>query len=85
MGFLRALLGADKPDVAALRAARDVEGLIAALKYKKDPKVRLAAAEALGDLGDLRAKIPLHTALEDDDFDVRAAVQTALGKLVKER
>lgn len=84
MGFLKALLGADKPDIAALQAARDVDGLIAALKYKKDARIRLAAAQALGELGDLRAKIPLHTALEDDDFDVRAAVQTALGKLVKD-
>ncbi len=83
MGFLRALFGGGKPDVAKLKASGDVEGLIKALQFKGNAAIRRAAAEALGDLGDQRAKVPLHTALEDDDNGVRVAAQTALGKLIK--
>jgi HEAT repeat protein len=83
MSFLKNLFGGgSKPDVDALKAQRDVDGLIEALRYPKDANVRRAAADALGDLGDQRAKVPLHGALEDDDPEVRVAAQTALGKLV---
>lgn len=84
MSFLKALFGGGKPDVDALKAQGDVDGLIEALRYQKDPNVRRAAAVALGELGDQRAKVPLHGALEDDDSDVRVAAQTALGTLIKE-
>lgn len=84
MGFLRALFGGSKPDVDELTAQGDVDGLIKALQFKGSASVRRKAAEALGDLGDQRAKVPLHNALEDDDNGVRVAAQTALGKLIKE-
>ena len=37
-----------KPNVEKLKAKKDVEGLIKALHYKKDYKVRWRDAEALG-------------------------------------
>lgn len=82
MSFIKALFGGGKPDVDALKTRGDVPGLIAALRDSKDANVRRAAAEALGELGDQRAKLPLHGALEDDDMAVRVAAQSALGKLV---
>ncbi len=82
MSFLRGLFGGNKPDVNALKASGDVSGLIAALSFKADANVRRAAAVALGELRDQRAKIPLQNALEDDDNGVRVAAQTAVGKLI---
>jgi HEAT repeat protein len=41
-------LSSTPPDVAKLREAGDVKGLIRALRFKKDAAVRSAAAEALG-------------------------------------
>ena len=84
MSFLRSLFGGGKPDVAQLAADRDVEALIEALGYQRDASIRRAAADALGTLGDQRAKTALHAALEDDDTAVRVAAQSALGKLVKD-
>ncbi len=84
MSFLRGFFGGSKPDIAALQAAHDVEGLIAALSYTKDANVRRLAAVALGELGDQRARKPLSIALEDDDNAVRAAAATAVGKLVNQ-
>jgi hypothetical protein len=46
-----------------------------------DPDVRQAAARALGYLGDIRATIPLISALKDAHGDVRAEVAMALGDL----
>lgn len=83
MSFLRGLFGGSKPDINALKARRDVSGLIAALRFKGDASVRRAAAEALGEIGDQAAKVPLHAALEDDDNGVRVAAQAALGRLIK--
>jgi HEAT repeat protein len=73
------------PDVAKLKANRDVPGLIKALGYNADPSVRRDAAAALGDLGDARAVEPLCAALRHPDWehdwrDSGAAVE-ALGRL----
>jgi HEAT repeat protein/beta-lactamase regulating signal transducer with metallopeptidase domain len=45
------------------------------------PDVRLAAAQALGDLGDARAVAALGSAVADDDLNVRKAAVRALGEL----
>ena len=46
------------PDVKKLKAKKDIKGLIAALQYRKKDRnflpLRVAAAEALGDLGEFR-------------------------------
>ncbi len=57
------------PDVASLKAKRDVQGLIRALGYNGDVKVRRSAAAALGELGDPRAVEPLSLALKNHDWE----------------
>jgi len=52
------------PNIEELKANKDVEGLISALK-DKDPMVRGDAAEALGKIGDSRAVEPLIEVLND--------------------
>lgn len=47
------------PNVETLKAKRDVNGLIKALSNEKDWRVRIAAADALGELGDPQAVQPL--------------------------
>jgi HEAT repeat protein len=69
------------PDVEKLKGKRDVKGLIKALGYQKDWRVRRHAAEALDQLGDARAVEPLRAALKDPDKDVRNAATAALHKM----
>ena len=57
------------PNIIKMEAKRDVEGLIKALRYRRDKKdeyrhVAQAAADALGYIGDVRAIEPLIVALE---------------------
>jgi HEAT repeat protein len=66
------------PNVDKLKAKGDVEGLIKALGYQKDWRVREAAASALGEIGDARAMEPLIAALKDHDSDVRQGAAGAL-------
>lgn len=56
-------MGLFKSKVEKMKAKRDVEGLIKALK-DEDWNVREAAASALGEIGDKRAVKPLKDALE---------------------
>jgi len=55
-----------KPNIEELEQNGDVEGLIRALKYKKNADVLNDAAYALGEIGDERAVQPLIEALDDD-------------------
>lgn len=66
------------PDIENLKAKKDVEGLLKALKYKKDNNVREKAAMALGDMGDERSVKPLIYALNDEDADIRENAAAAL-------
>lgn len=60
------------PDIEKLRETRNVRGLMKALAYQKDWSVQVAAAEALGELGDERAIMSLvKTALAHDSGDWR--------------
>lgn len=79
MSFLQGLVG--PPDISKLETKRDVPGLIRALGYERDARVRGAAAETLGDMGDARAVEPLLSVLQDKDGNVRRSAATALGKL----
>ncbi len=79
------------PDVADLAAKRDVAGLIAALARDNAPDTRVAAARALGALGDAKAVGPLKRALVlgvkrelgegDQDLDDRVIRGTAVEAL----
>ena len=69
------------PDVEALQASRDVDGLIAALGYQKDKNIRLKAAQALGHVGDDRAVAPLLAAHFDVSWSVHEAAGAALAQI----
>jgi HEAT repeat protein len=61
------------------------ELLIGALKGDKDPWVRLKAAKALGDSGDLRAVGPLMEALKDKNWRFRDTATEAIIKIGDQR
>ncbi|MFZ3058114.1 MAG: HEAT repeat domain-containing protein [Candidatus Methanoperedens sp.] len=67
-----------KPNVVKMINKRDVDGLIKALRYKKDSDVRMEAAEALGKIGDKRAVKPLIQALNNRPTGFHKAVVIAL-------
>jgi HEAT repeat protein len=68
-------------DVKKLKESRNVQGLINALQHK-DPTVQYDAAEALGEIGDNRAIVPLLGALKNDETGgVRWKAAEALAKL----
>lgn len=48
-----------RPKIQELKSNKDVNGLIEALSYQDDHNIRLAAASALGRIGDSRAVNPL--------------------------
>ena len=66
------------PDVAKLKAKGDILGLAAAITYRKNPEVRAAAADALGQCG-APAVEPLMVALKDPIATIYAA--KALGRI----
>ncbi len=75
------------PDIDKLKAANSVTGLIKALSYPKNDRIRLDAAIALGQIGDARATEPLIEALNgknsviSNDFVFIDAVIWALGEI----
>lgn len=69
-----------KPEVKKMKAKKDIEGLIKALK-NKDGDVRKEAAEALGKMRGARAVERLIQALEDGDKYVRGEAAEALAKI----
>ncbi len=69
------------PNVEKLKEKKDVKGLINALGYGKDYKVRSAAAQALGEIRDHHAVEPLITALKDKNNDVCTDAARALGEI----
>jgi HEAT repeat protein len=68
------------PNVQELKAQGDVDGLIEALNFQDDHNIRLAAASALGNVGDSRAVDPLISAL-DDEPGVNEMAALALGEI----
>jgi HEAT repeat protein len=79
-GFLRDLLSTRWPDVEELGTRGRVKGPVKALQHK-DPAVRQAAAEALGERGDPQGVEPLIAALADEWRAVRRAATQALVQL----
>ena len=69
-----------RPNVQKFKSEGDVESLIEALAFQDDHNVRLAAASALGQIGDERATQPLIEAL-DDRNRVKEVVAKALGEI----
>lgn len=71
-------------DVAELKSARDVSGLLQALQ-EPNWRVRQQAAEALGELRSEQAIDPLVAAQEDENSNVRWTAVWALGQIGGER
>jgi len=74
-----------KPNVSQLAAKGDIAGLINALRYESDPRVRSAAARALGVAYAPRAVTALIKALRDENQFVRLRAAEALGKTADQR
>jgi HEAT repeat protein len=68
------------PTPAAPKPHSAVAALLELLK-DRDPNVRRAAVESLGQMGEASLLGPLRAALSDEDATVRAAVAKALGSL----
>jgi hypothetical protein len=74
----------EKEPSRQVSSALDVEALCAALNAPNtapDDSGRRRAAEALGNIGDVRVVGPLCTALDDFSYRVRRAAAEALGKI----
>jgi len=69
------------PDLEDLFVQRNIEGLVKAMSYKRDWKVRKRAAEILGQIGDRSVLQPLSAALEDKRQDVSSAAARALEEI----
>lgn len=71
-----------KPNVDKLKKRQDISGLVKALEYEKNAKVRSQSAEALGQLGSASAKNALTKALLNDPEEmVRSAAAFGLRRL----
>ena len=73
------------PNIEKIKAKKDIQGLIKALHYMKDDKIRESAADILGDIGDSTAVLPLIDALNDKDRSVQLKAIVALGKIADKR
>jgi len=67
--------------VEVLTARGNTKGLINALSYEKDEKIRLAAVRALGEIGEAAATETLTTCLKDHSSQVRSAAARSLGRI----
>ncbi|MBC2724609.1 MAG: HEAT repeat domain-containing protein [Desulfosporosinus sp.] len=68
------------PDIEELKAKRNIKELIKLLNHE-DNDICKSSAEALGNIGDLRAVKPLVATLNDENEDVRKYSAEALGKI----
>jgi HEAT repeat protein len=76
------IMGLFKPNVPKLAEKKDVPGLIKALAHK-DPEIRAAAANALGELRDGTAVVSLVSCLRDRELKVWREAAEALVKIGK--
>ena len=77
MSFLEGLFG--PPNIRKMKAKRNIEGLSEVLRRHRKTEIRIAAAEALGDLKDPAACPSLIDSL--GHFDQESAVRSALVKI----
>ena len=74
------------PNINKLKTTGNVQGLIRALFYKKDPTIRRDAVQALGEIGDSIAVEPLiEIAMGSDIKELRIKAIDSLGKLGDKR
>ncbi len=71
------------PDINRLYADRDLPGLLSALRFPRDPTIRMQAARSLGEIGSLRAvESLLRSHFQDPEITVRSAAHTALHQVL---
>jgi HEAT repeat protein len=71
------------PSIELLKAVQDLDSLVSALRSPHSARLRAAASQALGEMGDIRAvESLLRSALEDPDDTVQAASHAALIQLL---
>lgn len=70
-----------KPDVDTLAAKRDVQGLLKLLKPHVNWSIRMKAARALGELGDVQAVEPLIAVMREGVSQLGWEAAKSLGKL----
>lgn len=68
-------------NIEEMKAKKDVEGLREALKDEYW-RVRMGAADALGEIGDERVATPLKQILKDKSWLVRTSAQQSLDKII---
>lgn len=71
------------PNVAKLKAKKDVDGLLKALNYPKDPNVRRAAAISLAQIKNQAVVKPLIAMLNNPDREIRRIAAPALSQMVE--
>ncbi|HQE92897.1 MAG TPA: HEAT repeat domain-containing protein [Anaerolineae bacterium] len=69
------------PNIEKLKSRRDVRALVKLLETHRSPEVRLAAARALGEIGDREGVEPLLRTLDAADGKLRLVVIAALARL----
>ncbi len=74
------MLGLGKPDIQQMFAQKNVKKLVKTLGHK-DADVRIAAIQALAEIGDHSAEQPLIELLMDNDDAVAHAAENALQKM----
>lgn len=74
---------ASPPDISKLASKADVQGLIEALSYERDPEIRKTAAEALGELADPKAVEPLILLLNEKWSDPNGPHDRSVKALMK--
>ena len=71
----------DRLSETALTEDRSLYEIAELAEFEENQERRLAAVEALGDVGNPEAESALLKAMSDDDFEVRAAAVEALGSV----
>ncbi len=80
--ILATFVSACAPNIDRLKEKGNIDKLVEALSYERDPFVRAEAARALGELEAEEALDPLITLLTDDEYiDVQSAAAEALGQI----
>jgi len=74
----------EKPDLEKLQAEGNLIRLTEALEFP-DGDVRAGAAQALGEIGDVRALDELLPKLKDGDPVVRLSAAEAIGEIIKKK
>lgn len=74
-----------RPNIGKLKDRGDINGLLKALDYRKNETTRYDAVKALGEIGETSVVDLLLQLLEDNDFEKKDVIITALGDIGDEQ